>query len=173
MPDVLTREVTGADCATVAEIRVLGRRSAYAGLMPQPFLDALSVEEGAAQQRQRLARGHGASVDLVAERTGRIVGWACFGPARDAGLPPGEAELYALYVHPAQYSTGVGRTLTQECLARCAAAGYTRLRLWVVEGNLRARRFYERAGFAPDGAREPDEIDGTPVPDVRYALGLG
>jgi RimJ/RimL family protein N-acetyltransferase len=32
------------------------------------------------------------------------------------------------------------------------AAGYSSVTLWVLRDNRRARRFYERAGFAPDGA---------------------
>ncbi len=52
------REMTDADCATVAELRVLGWRSAYAGLMPQAFLDGLDVAEGTRQLRERLAQGH-------------------------------------------------------------------------------------------------------------------
>ncbi|MCF3120510.1 GNAT family N-acetyltransferase [Streptomyces arenae] len=164
--------MTEADCASVAELRVLGWQSAYAGLMPQPFLDALGVEESAAWQRERFARSPGRTVDLVAEREGRAVGWVSFGPSRDTDVPPGEAELYALYAHPEHYSTGVGRALVQECVARCAAAGHGRLRLWVVEGNTRARRFYDRAGFTPDGARAPDEVDGMPVPEIRCELAL-
>ena len=37
-------------------------------------------------------------------------------------------------------------------LARAVAAGYSSITLWVLRDNRRARRFYERAGFAPDGA---------------------
>lgn len=161
-----------ADCEAVAELRVLGWRSAYAGLMPGSYLDALSVEEGVAWQRERLATGLPGTVDLVAVRAGQVVGWGCAGPARDDDLPPGEAELYALYAHPEQYSTGVGRALMLECVARCAAAGHAEMRLWVLEGNTRARRFYERAGFAPDGARDPQEVEGVPVPEIRYSRGL-
>jgi RimJ/RimL family protein N-acetyltransferase len=32
------------------------------------------------------------------------------------------------------------------------AAGYQAITLWVLRDNQRARRFYERAGFLPDGA---------------------
>jgi len=37
-------------------------------------------------------------------------------------------------------------------LARSVAAGYSTVTLWVLRDNRRARRFYERAGFVPDGA---------------------
>ena len=45
--------------------------------------------------------------------------------------------------------------------------GYRCIMLWVLEDNARARRFYERAGFAPDGARHglPD-LGG--VTEIRY-----
>jgi RimJ/RimL family protein N-acetyltransferase len=46
--------------------------------------------------------------------------------------------------------------------------GFRRVTLWVLEGNARARRFYEAAGLVPDGARQLLEM-GTPVPEVRYA----
>ncbi|MEU7576912.1 GNAT family N-acetyltransferase [Streptomyces sp. NPDC041068] len=172
MSDLRIRTMTEADCEAVAGLRVLGWQSAYADLMPRSFLAALSVEDGAADLRERLARGSAATVDLIAERADRTVGWAAFGPARDDDLPPGEAELYALYAHPEHYSTGVGRALTEECVTRCTASGHPRLRLWVVEGNARARRFYERAGFAPDGALAPQTVGDMPVPELRYSRDL-
>ncbi|SRR6266700_3207385 len=95
---------------------------------------------------------------------GGTVGYASFGPETDVLNAPwphpltadGEsgrvAELYALYVRPAWWSTGTGRVLMEKVLARSAAAGYRSITLWVLRDNQRARRFYERAGFAPDGA---------------------
>ncbi len=54
---------------------------------------------------------------------------------------------------------------------RCA--GQPRGFLWVLKGNARARRFYEIAGFAADGAEEAYEVDGVPVPEVRYVRESG
>jgi RimJ/RimL family protein N-acetyltransferase len=34
--------------------------------------------------------------------------------------------------------------------------------------NGRARRFYERAGWRPDGAEKTEEWAGARVPEVRY-----
>ena len=93
-----------------------------------------------------------------------VVGYASFGPETDVlGAPwphpltaDGEdrhvAELYALYVRPAWWSTGTGRALVDRVLARTSEAGYRSVTLWVLRDNRRARRFYERAGFTPDGA---------------------
>ncbi|WP_260460296.1 GNAT family N-acetyltransferase [Streptomyces sp. WAC04114] len=167
------REMTLADCEGVAEVRVGGWRSAYRGLVPQSYLDRLSVEEDAERRRAYLAQGDGSVVNLVAEDTGgEIVGWACHGPYRDGEVGTEDAELYAVYVHPDQMGRGVGRALLAESVARCAAAGHGRLLLWVLKENDRARRFYERAGFRADGAEEPFEVDGVDVPEVRYSRPL-
>ncbi|MDT0472859.1 GNAT family N-acetyltransferase [Streptomyces sp. DSM 41014] len=164
--------MTVADCAGVAEIRVRGWRAAYRGMMPQSHLDAMSVQENTARLRTRLRTGDGSVVNLVAEAPGGLVGWACHGPYRDGEVAPGSAELYALYVHPEHCGTGIGGALLAESLRRCRADGRTRVHLWVLKANVRARRFYERWGFTADGAEEPYEVDGVEVPEVRYTKDL-
>ncbi|NBE55618.1 GNAT family N-acetyltransferase [Streptomyces boluensis] len=170
--DVRVREMTEHDCPSVAEIRVRGWQFAYADLIPRSYLDAMDVTKDTARCGERFARGDPAVVGLVAERDGAIVGWASFGPYRDSDLPPTDTELYALYVHPEHIGTGAGRALMAEVLARCAASGVRRLLLWVLKENARARRFYARAGFGPDGAEEQFAVEGVPVPEVRYARTL-
>lgn len=44
--------------------------------------------------------------------------------------------------------------------------------LWVLRGNVTARRFCERAGYASDGAVQSDDYDGVSVPEVRYRRAL-
>lgn len=111
-------------------------------------------------------------MDLVAERHGEILGWACHGPYRDGELRTEEAELYAIYVAPQRIGSGIGHALLQESVRRTSAAGHPRMLLWVLKDNTHARRFYERQGFAADGAEEPFEVDGVPVPEVRYTKAL-
>ncbi|MGW0833841.1 N-acetyltransferase family protein [Streptomyces prunicolor] len=166
------RPMTLADCDRVSEIRVLGWQFAYRGLMPQPFLDALSATADAERRRARFGQGDGSVVNLVASVGDEIIGWAALGPYRDDELRTGDAELYAIYLDPQHVSTGAGRALMQEALRQCAALGHNRVYLWVVRGNARARRFYERAGFRTDGAEEPYEVEGVSVPEVRYVREL-
>ncbi|WP_078949341.1 GNAT family N-acetyltransferase [Streptomyces mutabilis] len=163
--------MTADDCEHVSDIRVRGWRTAYRGLMPQSYLDGLDVAEDAERRRALFARTPVGMVNLVAEDDdGKVVGWACHGPYRDGGSLNEDAELYALYVDAARF--GIGRALLQESVRGCAEAGQGRMLLWVVEGNARARRFYEWAGFRADGAEEPFEVAGAVVPEVRYARDL-
>jgi ribosomal protein S18 acetylase RimI-like enzyme len=120
---------------------------------------------------------------MIAAVEDGIVGYAAFGPERDvldmpwpypltlAGTEHKVAELYALYVHPARWSAGIGRALMDQVRAKVRAAGYASITLWVLEANARARRFYQKAGFTPDGARhELDDLGG--VTEIRYRLAL-
>ncbi|MFF0624268.1 GNAT family N-acetyltransferase [Streptomyces sp. NPDC004296] len=179
-----------ADVDAVSAVRVSGWQAAYRGLMPQAYLDAMSVAEDARKRREWFARRRPEAWELVAERAGEVIGWLAAGPARDADLtreavPTGDAELpseerestadrrpaaelMALYVAPALLGTGIGRALLDTGTARARARGYGALYLWVVHGNARARRFYERAGFAPDGAQEAYDVGGWRVPELRY-----
>jgi ribosomal protein S18 acetylase RimI-like enzyme len=79
--------------------------------------------------------------------------------------------LYTLYVAPAHWSTGAGRALTDAALGGLRAAGYQRVVLWTLTDNARARRFYDKAGFVPDGAT--NILDGLgSVEELRYARDL-
>lgn len=179
--DPLLRPMTADDCEVVAAVRVAGWRWAYDGLMPGAYLDAMSVEKDAARRRALLTGGNGdgdsdsggagpgAVRNLVAERDGAVVGWGCVGPCRDSDVGAGAGEVYALYVRPEHVSTGVGRALLTALLERAGSDGLSPLVLWVLKENTRARRFYEKAGFTPDGAEEPFEVGGVSVPEVRYA----
>ncbi|GAA0628660.1 GNAT family N-acetyltransferase [Streptomyces crystallinus] len=141
--------------------------------MPQSYLDSLSVAADAERRRERLAHGDGSVVNLVAERAGQVIGWGCYGPYRqDGGGRTADGEVYALYVHPDHWSSGAGRLLLAELTGRAAAEGRPRVLLWVLKANDRARRFYERAGFAPDGAEEDFVVDDVAVPEVRYVRDL-
>ena len=66
--------------------------------------------------------------------------------------PPGtgEAEIYALAVHPGAQGRGLGGLLTEHALADARARGDSRMTLYVDGDNRAAVRVYERAGFGVD-----------------------
>ncbi|MEV5199439.1 GNAT family N-acetyltransferase [Streptomyces sp. NPDC053720] len=172
---IRVRDMTVDDCETVSRIRARGWRGAYTGLVPQSYLDEMELAVAEDAERRRASLGRGTTiVNLVAERPGSgVIGWGCYGPYREMGRPVARGELYALYVTPEQIGTGAGRALMAEILGRTTAAGFPDLALWVLKENAPARRFYERAGFRPDGAEESFEADGALVPEVRYVRALG
>jgi L-amino acid N-acyltransferase YncA len=167
------RVMTGADIHAVSTIRVRGWQSAYVGIVPQCYLDKMSVTRDAAERRRFFAKSGGRVHNLVAESAdGELVGWASLGPYRSQEFPAGVGELYALYARPDRIGTGVGRALITAAVDRATELGWDRLLLWVLAENARARRFYAAAGFAPDGAETVDDCDGVPLRELRYARDL-
>ena len=84
----------------------------------------------------------------------------------DAG--PECGEVSAIYALADAWGRGVGRALMDAALAGLASGGFTEVMLWVLEGNERAIRFYERAGFQPDGATKIDNTRGFALHELRY-----
>jgi GNAT superfamily N-acetyltransferase len=172
---LVLRPLTDADIDAVAAMHVRTWQAGYAGIMPAEVLDTLDPAEFAETRRARNAPP--GTQTLVAEDDGTIVGFASFGPPlQQHGDEPvdGVGEVYAIYVAPERWGTGAGRALMAAARDGLATAGHTEMRLWVLADNRRARRFYERAGMAPDGARAMYTPPGSTVglAEVRYAMRL-
>ncbi|MFD4022539.1 GNAT family N-acetyltransferase [Streptomyces sp. NPDC058576] len=171
-PGTTVRDMRIEDCEAVATIRVRGWQHTYRGMIPQPFLDAMDIGRETERRRGYFTE-RGEYVDVVAQRPdGTVIGWACSGPYRAEGRRLARCELYAIYVLPAHIRTGVGGALLTELMTRAATAGHPDMALWVLRENTAARRFYERAGFRPDGAQEEFEAGGVMVPELRYVRPL-
>ncbi|HEX5937279.1 MAG TPA: GNAT family N-acetyltransferase [Actinomycetota bacterium] len=166
------RAATPEDARAIAMVHVASWRAAYRGLLPDAYLDRLSVDEREAQRREHLDDPSSERGTLVAEEDGRIVGFATFGPSRDEDAPPGTGEVPAIYLDPGVVGTGVGRALFAEAASGLRNAGFTRATLWVLGANERARLFYERAGWTLDGATSRHDFDCANEPMVRYAVDL-
>lgn len=168
---MLIRSATAADADGVALVHVRSWQAAYRGLMPQDVLDGLSVAERAANWQRILTETSRGSQTLVVERDGMIVGWASFGTARDDEAP-GTGELWGIYAHPDAWSLGVGHTLIIAVEEALRAEGHEVAYLWVLDGNDRAATFYERHGWASDGATKVDERPGMTVLERRHVKRL-
>jgi GNAT superfamily N-acetyltransferase len=164
------RRATPEDARSVAEVHVGSWRHAYRGLLPDEYLDRLSVDDREAMWRE--AFGEPASGAFVAEAGDRIVGFASFGPSRDEDASADIGEIPAIYVEPSVLGAGVGRELISAATDALRERGYRRATLWVLEANERARRFYEKAGWTWDGAVSTHDFDCANEPVVRYAVDL-
>jgi GNAT superfamily N-acetyltransferase len=169
---VQVRAMRESDIESVAAIRVNGWKAAYAGLVPASYLDRMSVAQDAVKRREMFRQADPRKANFVAERDGEVVGWASLSASRDAGSPPGDGELRAIYLLPGVIGTGVGKALMERSLTWLGEQGFERVTLWVLTGNARARAFYEAWGFTPDGTSEDWEVEGERLPEMRYCRRL-
>jgi GNAT superfamily N-acetyltransferase len=153
------------DSAEVAGVHIRAWQAAYRGLLPDDYLDALRVEE-------RAARYSFGSLDPVAPRTviategGVIRGFASAGPSRDQDTGD-VGELYALYVDPPYWSTGVGRVLMSNALESLRALDFDEAILWLLVGNGRAEQFYRADGWWADGTSRVEGVWGVEAHVLR------
>lgn len=168
------RRAGTADAMAVADVHVRSWQAAYRGAVPQEYLDGLDPERRAPVWERRLAEmSPPAAGVLVAETGGQVVGFAAFGPTRDAEDDPAAvAEIMTIYLVPGAWGRGIGRTLLAAAVRGLRDGGHREATLWVLDANARARRFYEAAGWRVDGAIKRDTIAGAPITMVRYRLTL-
>ena len=155
MTDLTIRTATLRDAETLFDIQKAASLVAFAGVFTNEFPD----EEIRADWAAKLADPDRAV--LIAEQNGTALGFATRAPEM----------LEQLFILPAAQGSGVGSALHDAVLDRERAAGRQTCRLWVLEANTRARAFYERRGWRPDG--ETRLLDEPPHPTaLRYEIGL-
>ncbi|MGA0567198.1 GNAT family N-acetyltransferase [Rathayibacter sp. KR2-224] len=188
---VSIRRATPADALGIARVHVRSWREAYGHVFSPFLLGRLSVESRAERWRRMIIAGAEVWVaELVAQpvesaahavraapakasalkaaptakaapgAVSRIVGWASAGPARDEDGPV-QRELHGIYVLRDHHGTGAAQRLLD------AALGNSPAFLWVLVDNPRARAFYRRNGFVPDGTTKVDTFGGEPAAELR------
>jgi ribosomal protein S18 acetylase RimI-like enzyme len=162
------------DVPEIAVVHVRSWQAAYRGLLPQAYLDGLDPGQRIGQWERSLSaakRSDGGT--LVAGAGGRLSGFVSYGPARDDDAESRRAgEIYAIYLVPASWGEGIGRQLMTAALGRLGEAAFDRVILWVLDSNVRARRFYEAGGWLANGAAKRDDSFGVPMTEVRYRRSL-
>ncbi|MCK9932711.1 GNAT family N-acetyltransferase [Frankia sp. Mgl5] len=169
-----------SDAEQIARVHVLSWQVGYRGLLPQPLLDGLHPAQRVPRWMTTLSQAAWpARGTLIADDTddtddvGDIVGFADLRPTQDDDQDAGEVgEIVSFYVLPAAWGRGVGRHLMAAAVRDVDAAGFMCATLWVLETNLRARRFYAHLGWEPDGAVRDEIVGGTAIRDVRYRYRL-
>ena len=143
---VVVRRAQPADAAELADVHVRAWRETYPGLLSDELLANLSVPEHEALWRGILA-GPDAGGAWLARRTGEgpVVGFVLVRAPQDDDAPR-PVELGMVYVLAEAQRGGVAQA------RRDAALGDAPAYRWVARDNPRARAFYARNGFAPDGA---------------------
>jgi GNAT superfamily N-acetyltransferase len=77
--------------------------------------------------------------------------------------------LQGLYVVPGRWGTGLADALHDRALDEVRALHSKSGRLWVLEDNIGARRFYERRGWRENGDTRVVEFPPNPL-DIGYTL---
>jgi ribosomal protein S18 acetylase RimI-like enzyme len=158
--DVVTlRPARPDDAPAIAAIWHLGWRDGHLGNVPDELVAARTEASFLPRAVERVP------ATTVAEVDGAVAGF----------VTVIDDEVEQVYVSAAHRGQGVADSLMEAAERQLARAGHPRAWLAVVAGNERARRFYERRGWADGGLFEHQAPDGERplvVPAHRYVKDL-
>jgi GNAT superfamily N-acetyltransferase len=160
------RNARPVDAFDVAMVHVTAWQVAYRGILSDEYLEGLRAEDRALKYDFSCAdpmKPH----TIVGIDDGRVAGFATTCAARDCDLKDA-GELTALYVDPRCWGRGVGASLITAARLRLKNLGFQKACLWLLDGNARGGRFYQKDGWAPDGCKRIDTIWGITVNETRY-----
>ncbi len=159
------RAATPADAASLAAVQLSSALAGFAHIfpaaIPKPNQQDLEDEWSALLCDE-------ATDVFVAVKGTKPVGVVVYGPDPEPGFGT-DGYLRKLYVLPEASGRGIGSTLHDHAVADLAGRGFTRIRLWVLERNLVARRMYERRGWELQPWFRSD-WPGSGILELGYAL---
>lgn len=161
------------DADRIGEVHVRSWQWAYDGLIDADVLADLSIPDRIEGWRKRLAAENETSATFVASRDGEVDGFVTVGAGREDVGGREVGEMVAIYIRPKAAGTGAGTALHEVGMSWLTEHGFSLARLWVLTGNVRARRFYERHGWRPDGETKTDDHSGAQLHETRYVRRLG
>ncbi len=159
------------DAQALAQVHVTAWRETYRGLLPDHFLDRMSVPVHARRFTRSLVSPGEHEITLAAADRAGIVGYVAGGPSRTRLA--GEAEVTTLYLLRPHQGHDLGRRLLTAAAWVFADQGATSLMISVLRDNLPARGFYERLGGQADAPRREPGPGGVTYevsyrwPDIR------
>jgi GNAT superfamily N-acetyltransferase len=167
---VTIRAATPDDAEAMDALAVAGiatyRDFAPEGWAPPPA--------GEAVERTRAWLAGGDAFALVAhDAAGGQAGHVMFVPATQARRASGDprlAHLGQLFLHRDHWGTGLAADLLHRAVAEARRRGFTAMRLFSAAGQARARRFYEREGFAVAGPVHRDDDLALEIVEYRRPL---
>ncbi len=160
----VTVRIAGPDDAPeIAEAIAVGFES-YRAWAPPDWTPP--VADAAARERLAAALGRADVWCLLAVDRDEVAGHVALAAVTvedPEPAPPGVTNLWQLFVRPSWQGRGVAPALMAAAVQEARRRGFARLRLWTPRGAARARRFYERQGWAPTGRVHEHSPSGLPT----------
>ena len=154
------------DAPAIARVHVDTWRGSYGGIVPQRYLDSMTVENRTFVWIRLLERRGPDFLTLVSEdHDGHVIGFVSAGSMRhdDARFA---AEISALYVIARHQRANHGRRLFMAAANRLADSGHKGLFVWVLAESP-SRHFYESLG-GERVAESTREFAGSPLRMLGY-----
>ena len=163
--DLIIRSATLNDVSVLADIYRCSWLAAYDGLIPDEAIS--NVNSGRDDGCRKMLADPLSGWHFLALRGNIPVGLLSLCRCRDEADSM-FGEIRAIYLRPEYWRCGYGAKLLRFATETLRTLGFDHTVLWVLQSNLRARRFYEANGFFTDGTCKHVTI-GTLQTELRYS----
>ena len=157
------RQARAEDAGALSGVFDAAWREAYQGVIPPLALERMIARRGPAWWLATVGRGRPLVVLDVGET---VAGYVSYGRCRDRSLPA-EGELDELYLAPEYQGLGFGKRLFKAVRNDLSDRNASRVAVWSLADNDRARAFYERLGGRMI-AESADHFGGVRLVRVAY-----
>lgn len=134
---------------------------AYKNILPQSYLE--SIQTGRWVPNLDKEGMH----SLVLIEDGIFIGTSSYCKSRFSDFN-NFGEIVSIYLLPQYIGKGYGKLLLDAVVGELEQLGFQDIFLWVLEDNLRARKFYEKSGFIFSGSYLDDNIGGKELREMQY-----
>lgn len=157
-------EITKDDLETVVRIHCDAWKDAYGGFMDEDYISRKngtrrakweSILEDAPEEKHFLIRDGNIPVGMISMDRPRET------------VETDTYEIFGLYILPEQMGKGYGTAAVSLAEEKIRGMGFEKISLWVLEPNKRARSFWEKRGFTPDGTEKISYYDKA-IKVLRY-----
>lgn len=164
------RKMISKDSLQVAALHVRAWQCAYSGIIPQAYLDRMSIDKKKVEWELGFELNSDV-IRLVAVNKQQVVGFAAGLESRYQSEHLSDVgELWAFYIHPDYQRRGIGNQLLKYFQKTLATFGYHSMNIWVLEENGRAREFYQQAGASQVQQSRTTNFGGKTLIEICYNL---
>ena len=156
-----------SNCLEIAKLIKDGWDAAYKGIIPEEYLKNRELDKMSKGWKEKIETTQEV---YVYKENNQILGVIMFGKARDFECED-TGEVFVLYVKVEEKRRGIGSKLIEFAKNKLIEAGYRKMIIWCLKGNIQGENFYKKHGGHK--IRERDYIvGGINVREVGYMFDL-
>lgn len=160
------RYATLDDAEYLVKIHSESSLAGFKDIIPADALhEAFSVERRTKRFISELTEG--VPKTAISFENNEPAGFISFGKCRYGNNDKSWIEIWRVYLLPKFWGSGISRELMEWGFNEIFQDNFKNIELWVLEENLRARKFYEKMGFKPDNKFQMINM-GRELKEIRY-----
>lgn len=160
------RYATIVDADELGQVYAQSYQTAFRGIIPDSFMEERFTPEKRSE-RLKSEMAEGVLTNMTVYKDDELIGILTYGIPEGVNLEESAVELGRIFLLPSYWGQNIGAEVLNLITPMFKEKGFSRIDLWVIEDNVRARKLYERMGFTHDGVTRIINV-GKELKDLKY-----